>query len=559
MKATGFTVVKSLLGKQWIERTYSYKKGNFDLIGFLLRLLIAAAFVAVFVIFFGKFVGIYTNIKTYGQPDVTTRLKELLTICYTALIAFMTIGAMGKISKDIFGADDVKIFAAMPVSSWSLYAAKLIYIYVEQFIISLICVLTLNLTLAAHVQLSDIYYVLTAVMCIVLPLVTIAIASLVSLPYHALKRFLSDKFVITFVLITIITGVLFYVYSVLVSAVNEMLIGESLQYFFNERIMNGIARICGALYPARFIANLLLGESLAISITGIAGIIAVCAVVSAIVLKLVLKRALQDRIAGTGSFIKRKRRTSRKTNQLFALIKKEFLLIFRTPSYMFSYFSVAVIMPLMVYTCMSIGSSLVLKLVDLNCNIEIAFFLTLLFGSLTNVFCATNVSRDGHMFYICKAMPLSCKKVFMSKITLCMAVAMLSQYASAVLLVIFGYVPWYAGIMLFITGTVFGFVSICVATRYDFNNARFSTEDDGEITESSGVVSVIILLGLIISFVLGGAVFAARILLLLRGNNAGYLTYLIALVSAAACGVGAYFYLTKGLGKKYYEFDGGNV
>lgn len=395
--------------------------------------------------------------------------------------------------------------------------------------------------------------------CFVLPLITIAIGSVLALPFNLLSRFLQSKFVINFILVTAIAGGLFYLYSIILGGVKEMLLGDSLRYFFNEARMSAIAGAVSYMYPAKWFADMFTGTEYLVSGLGIVAVLAVCLVLSVVIINYILRGALQSRVAGTQRFIRRSKPLSSCKSGFFALVKKEFLLIFRTPSYMFSYFSVAVIMPLMVYFCMSISSSLVTTLVGLECNPELALFLTLLFGALTNVFCATNISRDGQMFYTVKAMPFGYKTVFFSKVFLCMLVTVVSQLATAVLLASTGYLVWYSALFIFMVGTLFGFVHVCVATRYDFNHARFSTEDDGEIKESDNVVSALIVLGLLVSVLVGGAVFVIRLIMLLFNSDFGYATYLIASGAAVVSSVLAYLYLIGKLGKKYYEFEGGEL
>ncbi len=554
-----FHLIKTLLKKQFIERTYGYKRKNFDVVGFILRLAIIAMLMTVFIIFFGRFMDIYISVKDGGAVNVPLRLGELLSIVYTIVIIFMTISAISRINHEIFNADDIKTFAAMPIGAKSLFISKLIVIYLNQLVFSAVAVLTVNITVAIHSAVSPLFFVFTVPACFVLPLITIAIGSVLALPFNLLSRFLQSKFVINFILVTAIAGGLFYLYSIILGGVKEMLLGDSLRYFFNEARMSAIAGAVSYMYPAKWFANMFTGTEYLVSGLGIVAVLAVCLVLSVVIINYILRGALQSRVAGTQRFIRRSKPLSNCKSGFFALVKKEFLLIFRTPSYMFSYFSVAVIMPLMVYFCMSISSSLVTTLVGLECNPELALFLTLLFGALTNVFCATNISRDGQMFYTVKAMPFGYKTVFFSKVFLCMLVTVVSQLATAVLLASTGYLVWYSALFIFIVGTLFGFVHVCVATRYDFNHARFSTEDDGEIKESDNVVSALIVLGLLVSVLVGGAVFVIRLIMLLFNSDFGYATYLIAGGAAVVSSVLAYLYLIGKLGKKYYEFEGGEL
>lgn len=553
-----FKHVGTLLRKQVQEKGSAYRKGNFDAFGFLIRWTLLIVILAVFVVFFGRFTDIYLSVKTNGLVLTQTRLFELLTMVYTVILVFLVISGVGQINRQLFDADDIKLLTGMPVGARSIFVAKLISIYFGQLIISVACVLTVNLTVAMHVQQGAMFYASTVLFCFLLPLISLAIAALVSMPYHAVKQLLKNKFVLHFILVTLVTAALFYLYSVVLGAIRDMLLGDSLRYFFNEQVMNFLRRFTGYLYPAVWFSDILLGRNLLFSWLWLFGIIVVCLVISGLVIHTLMRWIMQSRIAGGSGYVHVKTDIKANKHPFLALMKKDFLHIFRTPSYTFSYFSIAVIMPLMVYFCLTIGSSIIEKLIGMNCNFEVAIFLTLLFGALTNVFCSTNISRDGEMFFSVKAYPVDYKQVFFSKILLCMMVASISQLISAVLILATGYVGWGQAITILFGGLLCSFAQICFATRYDFNHAKFSTEEDGEIKESGNTVSAIIVLGMITAFVIGGSVLLMRLMFAIRlVSGYGYLTYLIvggfSLLAAAI----AYIYFIHDLKNKYHEFSGG--
>ncbi len=554
-----FRTVNALLRKGIQERRSAFMAGQFDLLGFLLRLVLIAAIATLFIVFFGRFTEIYMAVKTGGSNDLLARATELFTILYSAVIVGMVIGGIGQIGRELFSSDDMKIFSAMPINEKTLFVAKLVNIYISQFFIALVAVLTVNITFSLRVGVTALYWVWTFLICFILPLITIAIAALLVLPYQALKRFLRERFAVTFVLLTALLGVAFWLYSMILGGVKQMLLGDSVRYFFNERVMTAIGKVCSFLYPARWFAGIMSGSDPVWSWVFMAVLIAVCLLLSLLIIKGILGKALKARNEGSASFMLRSSHLRKRHSKFTALLKKEFLLIFRTPSYTFSYFSVALIMPLMVYFCMDVGASLVENLVGLNCNLELALFLTILFGALTNIFCATNISRDGQMFYTVKAMPLNFRTVFFSKIVLCLLVTALSQALSATILLSTGIVGWGDAFFLILIGMLFSFANIAVATRYDFNHAKFSTEDDGEIKESSGTVSTVIVMGMALSFAVGGLVFVLKVLSVLRGFEYGAITYLLTGgIALLAAGLSAFYMLFR-LGKKYYEFSGGGI
>ena len=551
--------VRALLRKGSEERRSQFKAGQFDFLGFLLRLVLVAAIVALFVVFFGQFTGMYIGVKTAGRTDIFARSTELLTILYTAVIVGMVVGGIGQLGRELFNSDDMKIFSAMPINARTLFVARLLSIYRGQLVIALVAVLTVNATFAWKVGVTAAFWIMTVGICFLLPLITIGIAALIVPIFQVIKKFLRERYVLMFLLVTALLGVGFWLYSIILGGVKELLLGDSLKYFFNEKVMDTIGRACSFLYPARWFANIMTGSEFIWSWVGLVLTALVSILLSMLIIRRILTRALQARSEGNSQTMLKTTCLTEKGKKLPALLKKEFLLIFRTPSYMFSYLSVAFIMPLMVYFCMDVGASLVENLVGLDSRLELALFLTILFGALTNTFCATNISRDGEMFYTVKAMPLNFKTVFFSKIVLCLIVTAISQVASALVLGFSGTVGALDALFIACVGILFSFVNIAIATRYDFNHAKFSTEDDGEIKESSGTVSTVIVIGMVLSFLVGGIVFLLKIAAQLKGVEYGYFTYILA-GGLAVIAVGlATLYLLFRLKRKYYEFSGGGI
>lgn len=554
-----FGMVGALLRKQRQEWVASFKKGNFNAVGFVFRVVLIVALVAVFVVFFGNFLDIYLDVMTGGAPHPQERLYEVLSMAYTLILIALIISAVAQINRALFSSDDMRIMSALPVGANTLYISKLITIYFGQFAVTAVCVLAVNLTAAAHLAQSTWYYVATALACILMPLLTLGIASVIALPVHAVKLFLKERFVLSFIFIVVVMAALLLAYAWVLQGVKELLFGDDLRYFFNERIMNGIARAVGALYPANLIAGLFVSRGRLRCALILLAVLAVCVALSAVFIRLILTRALRAGNSGTTSVHMRKRKFKGSRSPMAALIKKEFLTIFRTTDYAFSYFAVALVVPLMVFFCMSIGSSLAERLVAVDCNLELAIFLTLLFGSLSNVFCTTNISRDGKMFYSVKAMPVSPYTVIFSKVILCLIVTVLSQLLSAAVLAATGYVSVPVALFLLLVGVLFGFAQICIATRIDFDHAKFSSEPDGEIKESGNTVSIIMVAGLAASLLVGGAVVLARMMFALRGLAEAYawVTFavagVIALIAAAA-GLALLMYRLK---SRYYRFSGG--
>lgn len=554
---TDFTTLRTLLKKQGKEVASSFKDKNFDKLGFALKIITVFAFVASFVFLFIRFSDVYFAVTINGQTDGTARAFELLTIIYEAVLIILTASAVAQINYALFHNEENMLLSAMPISGATLYFSKLISVYLRQLAVCVVFVLTVNLTFAARIDSGVWYYFSTLLMTVILPFVSIAIASFIVLPLRKAVYFFRGRFVLSFISSTLLLAAGIYVYYLILTGVKQILIGEDLRYFFDEETMTAIAQVTGHLYPAAFLAGFVLGKNLLVNGLAMLAIALAGVGISALMIKLLFTSAMQSKANGEKKFVGKKKPLSKPCSPFAALLRKEFITVFRTPSYMFSYFSVAVVMPLMVYFCLSLGDSMVTTLVGVDTSLELAVLLTLMFGALTNTFCATNVSRDGMMFYSVKAMPVSGKTVMFAKVVLCLIISCTSNLASAITVTATGYVTAGEGVIVALVGIALAFAQICYATRADMARPRFAQNERGEIKQPGELVSQIIVIGIVAAFLLGGVLLYIRIATALHGVRAGAVTYVVSVICALAAAALFYWYLIHRLEEKYRKVSGG--
>lgn len=525
-----------------------------DPVGVLFRALTAVLFAAAFFLFFGKFLGLYLSIGTDGAPDEEGRLFELVVVCYALLILSFALSAAGTLLRRLFLSDDLKLLFALPVPPRSLLLSEFLSVCLGQELLSAGASALLSAAFSLEISLPPSFYVLLFGAGALIPPVALVLGALLALPFYLAVLFLRGRHVLSFLLVTALTAGGVVLYARLLGAVKELLLGDELKYFFDEGVMRAIAAAVSRLYPANALAKLVFGRADR-GILLLAALFLAALPAAFFLVRVTLRRAVRS--SPPRSVLSRG--SAPPHSPFFALVKKEFFTVFRTPSYMFSYLSVAVVMPVFVYFCMSLGSSLIRRLLGLDCTAELALFLTLLFGALTNVFCSTNVSREGGMFYSVKALPLPPSTVFGAKIAFCMLVGGLSQLLSALILVFSGYMGAGEGAALFAVGVLFSLAQVCFATRYDFAHARFPAAD-GEAEETSSTAGVIVLLGLFAAFLLGGGALGVRLFLSLRGTpgNAA-LTYLCVFLLSLLFAALSCAYLFFRLPKKYNEFHEGGL
>ncbi|MBO5773756.1 MAG: hypothetical protein J6R44_02865, partial [Clostridia bacterium] len=271
---------------------------------------------------------------------------------------------------------------------------------------------------------------------------------------------------------------------------------------------------------------------------------------------------IKIRVQNNDGIVFHAKRLSRPRSVTKGLMYKEFGAILFTPDYAFQYVSVAAILPVMVYFCIGLGESMLGSLLHVEMNFELALLLTVLFGSLTNTFCAINISREGRSFYLQKTLPIKYTKLIGVKIALNFIVTVLSVGISTAVITVLGYIEYLEGAFVFFIGVIMGLAQICFATRKDLNKPFFPTEEDNTVKESNGNVSTIIVLGMVTSLIIGGIPLGFGVLgnfksIEIIADVEGF-TYLFAGVVAMVTLIASLLYTFIGMKKKFERLSEGD-
>lgn len=550
-----------LLKKYFIELFSIFKrdKKKADWLGVATTFVLVAGFIAGLVLMLSAFVKQYTGVRFHNVLDVETRQYELLTLIYSVLLVVGVFSGVKYLNFSIFESSDKNILITLPIKSSVLFLSKLAVVYIRQFAVTAIIILATNLTFGIVNHLGAYYIGMSVVMCFIFPLITISISSVFCLPAYFIKRSIQSRYVAYLILITAIMGVLFWGYSEILSFVQTLVTTGEIKFLFNEKTMLTIMDVVKYSYPCNMIANILLGrnigESIGIFLAILVGVTAVgLVIVQQFYVKAIHVRSLEKtRFNALNKNFVHKKRT-----RFHALLEKEFLLVLRTPSYAFQYFSVAITMPLMVFFCMDIGSDLLSGLIMVESNFELALFLVLVFGGLTNTFCATNISREGPAFCALKSTPIPWKEFIGVKVLFCSIVTVLTMAVSVILVSALGYIaPWEAAVLFFIA-LILAEAQICFATRKDLDRPNFSEDDDCEVRESNTTVSTIVIATLLVSAVIGGVSLYTSIFFSNKGQEVSGTIIGIAFGVALALLAVCITYLLVGIEKKFKQLTGGN-
>ena len=478
---------------------------NKNLISYLLMAVLIACIIAAFALIFSQFTKTYSQIKINRVPDVSARQFEIMSVVYFAMIVAFIVTGTSRLCYTLFENSDIAILISMPFSAFEIFASKLTWLYVRQTLVSLFAVLTVNLTFFISTNLISAYNVLMSFfVALILPILPLSIAAVLALPYYYLKRIITSHYLLNFAAMTALLVVFCILYAKLFGIAENLLGTGRLSSLFNERTMLQIANFAKNAYPANLIAGIMLGRDIGKNIGILLGILLGALAIGLPVIHAIFIKVTQTGFGAHVPHVSHKELRFIRRNRILSLINKEFITVLRTPGYAYMYFATAIIMPVMSYYSAKLGTSLLGGMLgNVRFDFELCTFIVILYATLTNTFCSTNISRDGYMSMMQKTLPYSPQQILSAKMIFSGIVSEASILITCITLCASGLEGAGDGIITFISASMLAAAQIMFATRLDLNHPHFSRSDDGEIKEANTTVSVIILVGLAVCLAIG--------------------------------------------------------
>lgn len=546
--------IKLLLKKDTIENVSSFKVKK-DILGILTSLLLIVVIYGVFIYVFNNFAKLYVETDFGDVLAQASRVKELLTISFGAVFIVNVVVGVKKMYTVLTKGKEDDILIYQPINTGVVFIYKLLKVYLSQVISTILITLPIVIAIDSLSATTGgfLYYILISMIVILLPLVSCAFATLLSIPYMAIAKRIESQFIVKLIIYVLIVGAAFYLYGTFLEILSNLIRSGNIKYVFDLKTINTIHDVSEYLYPSKFFAEILLNQNILINVIAIVAISTVAVIVSYFIVKKMYLHVIQEQLEGS-SKVYSKKTSTKNHSQMFALIKKEFVVVLRTPTYAFQYFAMAISLPLMVYVCAFLLESMLETLTIINCNYALAIFVVAMFSILTNTFCTTNISRDGKMFGLLKAQPITIKQIVNAKVIFCALVSLFSVFISSFVLLVTGFLSFTYFLITFIVGFIFSLVQIAYATRKDMKNPCFPNNDKEEVIEGNTNMSTLVFVSLIGSVLVGGGSVLLSIILSMKYNEsiASLASIGIMLgVTIIAC-VGAFIYLYKGIDKEYY-------
>ena len=508
------TLFKHELKMQFAFLSYNKKKKH-DILGSLLSILLTLGVIVLIVTLATKIANGYIGVKVNKVLSPNQRATELLNIFYAISMVMMVLICILKMRSTLTIQKHKEIYLKLPIKEQNLFLSKLATIMIWNFILGAIIILPVNIIFYIALQPSFVFWLKTALVLLLMPIVVFGISAVLILPVIKIVEFLKNKYWLVFVIFTGALVVVFLGYSKLLQVIQLWLETGSIKFLFNSNFVNGLQNCLKWLYPINCFANLMMGNKIALSLIVILLFVAISVAISWFVSNRLFHLTLYKN--SNEHKTKKSKPKYTQTNSILSLMKKEFICVYRNPSHLFSYFTIAISMPLMVYCCYTLFESLILNAFGLKITFSLALLVLLIFSILTNTFCATNVSRDGLAFLKMKSLPIKPAKLLLTKILFCGIVSTLSILLSGIILALATSITFVDILLCILIVVPFSFAQIMIATKLDLKNAKFSSTQAETEAINGKTVTKVILIGLLVALVMG--IISVVIYLLSQGSG----------------------------------------
>lgn len=463
-----------LLKKEW--REVFRVKINESKKNFLAKLMNAIILAMLLATFLYVFILLNKRFETYGVS------LPLYVISLFLVGIIQMIVHLPKLKKMVFNPDDKQIMDVLPVKRKTLVLSKLIIFYFEEIIGLFVLITPLTIAYGIINKCAISFYTIIIPLVLVASIFVLTVSLTLVFPYYCIVEKIKNKYLVQFGLIVILIGGFAFLYKsildVFISLINE----DRLTFLFNESNASKIETLATYLLPYNLIVSLYSGK--AINIIFIILITLVC---------LAVCYFISDKLYFLNVHFKEKSIKEKKnivTTQTKALIKKEYILMFRSTNYLFSYGSLLVLLPVFVSVVTLSMKPLITRLLGDIFFLPFVILFVTMFSAIINSFGGLFISREKNSISIIKMLPVSFKKQMNIKVGIAMTNAMASIIITMISLMILKVINFSSALAIFVISTLLVGVLLITLAKKDLNKPAYKDEENN--LSSAIIYSIII-------------------------------------------------------------------
>lgn len=461
----------------------SKPKKVLSILSYIFTFVLALIVSVLFVIVLQKVGGVENRIGT---------LSLFITVIQIALFFY----SLNLQHKTIFSNNDKILLAYMPIKKWQIYIGKMLYCLVQLYITNAILTLPTLVLFGLSFDFTLSFYLMILPVTIIIPLLPFGLAALLSIPFMFLRNWLKNKPILNLALSIVITIVAFYVYNrIIFNAARVILLEDGTR---GNIIADAAYLFLHKAIPGTWIAYTLAFENFTYGICLFIGSSIVIFILSIMVgclsYESIFNRALIEKDVSKTIKTQVKQR-----KPFFAYFVSELKFLFRSTLYSYTYFGMAIAMPVMVYFCNKFILDFAVDSLGPGIIFGTTLLVVLIFVSIICSPTASFISREGDNFYILKTNPNGIKIPLFAKSLVGVLVSSVSLLISLSACMISGLLSFAQAFIILGVAIifVFGLVALGILINMYRPNIFYSNK------ENNSNMIIHLFIGFIISVILG--------------------------------------------------------
>ncbi len=408
--------------------------------------------------------------------------QDFMTILFAFMYVLEIVVCVFGMMKSFYFSKDNQVLLTMPTKRTTVFTSKLVVYYVYELIRNLTYLLPLFVAYGMINSLPWYYFLWLVPMIFVLTLLPVCLGALLSIPMLFVTSFVkNNKWLEYFLVVVLIGGVV----TILILTINAIpsnfdLVGSWGTTFweiqdFMEKFSKAFAPIhyviisvCGVQYGSTFS---MFGKDQMLSFLAIIG---VC--VAILALAYLLVKPLFFKMTSSPFEYKKKKVekkiSNRKANGFVSMMKKEFVLTYRTSEKFYALLVSVLGAPILILLLNKIFNAMDTRLAGAQMAFAFNVLLIMIVALSSSINIAHACSEEGGSSYLFKTSPKSFFSLLFGKLSLQVISMTLSTLACVIIMSLFNGLSVLDSILLFLTVEMFYLSHVLMSSEYDFMNSQ---------------------------------------------------------------------------------------
>jgi len=486
-------VILELIHKERVERRAGEPKSAWSLaLGIILRIVLYAGVIILEVFLFNR---LYGKLEKYASGS---SFSFLLLILFSIMI-IESLFSGWKAKTILFDKNDRFILGTLPISSSDLIASKVSFIYIQQVISNFLLSVPLLITFAVLKEFGPRYYIFSILYPVVISLFGVGLSLVFSVVFEVFGRIVKKNDIVQFALACLGVTALCLIYQLILTLFLEALAGSTTSGILSPELVGHISRSTKFFVPVFYYCSMLVDNINFFPFTCLTlGFTLASIIVGVITSSVAYKRFACGEVE-QATKVKKSKKALRVQFGIKHLMKKEFDLIFKDSTYIFSYTALLIMAPFFSFIVISSLNSIVYA----NIRILVTYFpdiisglnmlMILLFSSAINASASLSISREGKSIQIVKYIPIKPEKQILAKATIPTILSSISLIVSVIALLVTSNIDLMTSVVSLIAGEAIIVFTNYVGIIFDMNDQRRDSRKLGWINTLLAFVAPILM------------------------------------------------------------------